>query len=134
MNKEGKVIGEHQGITFYTIGQRKGIGIADKEPLYVTSINKKSNTITVGKKKDVYGDKLLAENIHFISVGKLKAPIKVEAKIRYLHPPAKAAVIAQGKDKVKVKFDRPQWAITPGQAVVFYKGDIVVGGGTICAA
>ena len=143
VNKEGKIIGKHRGIIFYTIGQRKGIGIADREPLYVTSIDKESNTIAVGRKKEVYSDELLADNVNFICVDKLEAPMKVEVKIRYLHPPASATVIPQDKDRVKVKFNQPQWAITPGQAVVFYlpaknkdrqagDGDTVVGGGTIC--
>ena len=143
INKEGKVIGEHQGIIFYTVGQRKGIGIADREPLYVTSINKEKNTIVVGKKEDVYSDELIADNLNFIYMDKLEAPLKVEAKVRYLHPAAQALVIPQRNGSVKVKFDQPQQAITPGQSVVFYlpaknkdrqagEGGIVIGGGTIC--
>jgi len=131
VNKEGKVIGEHQGIIFYTIGQRKGIGIADREPLYVASIDRESNAIAVGRKKEVHSDELIAEDVNFISVDRLEAPMKVEVKVRYLHPPASATVVPQDKNKVRVKFERPQWAITPGQAAVFYRGDIVVGGGTI---
>lgn len=131
VNKEGEIIGEHQGIIFYTIGQRKGIGIAEREPLYVTSIDKENNTIVVGKKEDVYRDELLADNVNFIYMDKLKAPIKVEAKIRYLHPAAEASIFPQDKDKVKVKFNQPQWAITPGQTAVFYNRDTVIGGGTI---
>ncbi|MBU3933495.1 MAG: tRNA 2-thiouridine(34) synthase MnmA [Candidatus Omnitrophica bacterium] len=133
VNKEGKVIGGHQGIIFYTIGQRKGIGIADREPLYVASIDRENNTIAVGKKKEVYSDELIADNVNFISVDGLEAPMKVEAKVRYLHPPASATVVPQDKDRVRVKFERPQWAITPGQAAVFYNGDTVVGGGRICS-
>ena len=131
VNQEGKVIGEHQGIAFYTIGQRKGIGIADKEPLYVTSINKEKNTIVVGKKEDVYSDELIADNLNFIYMDKLETSLKVEAKVRYHHPVAQALVIPQRNGTVKVKFDQPQQAITPGQAAVFYNGDIVIGGGTI---
>ena len=134
VNKEGKIIGEHRGIIFYTIGQRKGIGIAAKEPLYVTSIDKANNTIVVGKKEDAYRDELTAENVNFISIDKLEAPIRVEAKMRYLHPVASATIIAQDKDKVRVNFEQPQLAVTPGQAAVFYQGDIVIGGGTICSS
>ena len=130
VNKEGKVIGEHQGIIFYTIGQRKGIGIAAKEALYVIAIDKENNTIVVGKEKDVYGNELIASDINFINE-KLKEPIRVEAKIRSLHQASSATVIPLNESKVQVKFDQPQWAITPGQAVVFYDGDIVIGGGTI---
>ena len=131
LNKEGKVIGEHRGIIFYTIGQRKGIGIADKQPLYVIAINRLSNTITVGKEKDALSSELVADDMNLIGIKKLKEPIKAEAKIRYLHPPSPATVIPLSKDKFKVKFDEPQWAITPGQAVVFYQKDIVIGGGKI---
>ena len=131
VNKKGEVLGEHKGIIFYTIGQRKGIGIAAKQPLYVTSIDKDNNTIVVGKKDELLCDELLADNIHFIYLKKLKAPLKVEAKIRSLHPPACATVTPVNKGKVKVRFDRPQWAVTPGQAVVFCRGDIVLGGGRI---
>ena len=131
VNREGKFIGEHRGIIFYTVGQRKGIGIADKEPLYVTSIDKENNTIVVGKKEDVYSDELIAENVNFIYIEKLKTTIKIEVKVRYLHPTASATIFPLDRDKVKVKFDQPQWAITPGQAVVFYNGKEVLGGGTI---
>ena len=131
INKEGKVIGEHRGITFYTIGQRKGIGIAAKEPLYVTSINQENNTLVVGEKKDLFSDELIADNLNFVYMDKLETPIKVEAKVRYLHPAAQAVVTSEGDGRAKVKFDQPQQAITPGQAAVFYNGDIVVGGGTI---
>ena len=131
VNKEGKVIGEHRGIIFYTIGQRKGMGIADKNPLYVIAIDKKNNAIRAGKEEELYTNELIADNINFISIKKLKTPIKVEAKIRYLHQASPATVIPLDKGKVRVKFDSPQRAITPGQAVVFYKGEEVVGGGTI---
>jgi tRNA-specific 2-thiouridylase len=131
INKEGKVIGEHQGIIFYTIGQRKGISIAVKEPLYVIAIDKKNNTITIGKKEEVYGDELIANNVNFIDRERLKAPIKVEAKIRYLQQASSATIIPLDREKFKVKFDQAQWAITPGQAVVFYDEDLLIGGGTI---
>jgi len=131
VNKEGKVIGEHRGIIFYTIGQRKGMGIADKDPLYVIAIDKKNNAIKAGKKEELYADELIASNVNFINIEKLETPIKVEAKIRYLHQPSQATVIPLNEDKVKVKFDSPQLAITPGQAVVFYNEEEVIGGGTI---
>jgi tRNA-specific 2-thiouridylase len=120
LNKEGTVIGTHQGIIFYTIGQRRGIGIAGREPLYVTGIDKENNTITAGKKEEVYSDELTADNINFLYTEKLEEPIRVEAKIRYLHHASPAQVFPLGGDMVRVKFDRPQWAVTPGQAVVFY--------------
>ena len=133
VNKQGKVIGEHRGIIFYTIGQRKGIGIAAREPLYVIAIDKQSNTIVVGKKDDAYGDELVANNANFIDIEKLKEPIRIEAKIRYLHQSSPATIIPLSRSNVKVRFNQPQWAITPGQAVVFYNRDVVVGGGTIAS-
>ncbi len=131
VNKEGKVIGEHRGIIFYTIGQRKGMGISDKNPLYVIAIDKKNNTIRAGKEQELYTNELIAYNMNFISRKKLETPIKVKAKIRYLHQPSQAMVIPLNEGKVRVKFDSPQRAVTPGQAVVFYNGDEVIGGGTI---
>lgn len=131
LNKEGETIGEHQGIIFYTIGQRKGLRIAAKEPLYVSAIDKENNSIIVGKKTQVYGEELVVDGFNAIYREEIKEPIKAEVKIRYLHPPASATVIPLGKDKLKVKFEQPQWAITPGQAVVFYHDSMVIGGGTI---
>ena len=131
VNKEGKVIGEHQGISFYTVGQRKGLGIAAKQPLYVIAIDKKHNTIVAGKKEDGYSSELVAGNLSFIAGKKPKLPFRAKVKIRYLHPAASAMILAQGKDRLRVKFDAPQWAITPGQAAVFYQGPTVLGGSTI---
>ena len=133
LNKQGKVIGEHQGIMFYTIGQRKGIGIANKHPLYVIKIDKLNNAITIGNQEDVYQDELIADNVNWISKNKLKLPFKAHVKIRYRHLPSPATVIPLDKGKLKIKFDQPQWAITPGQAVVFYREDVVLGGGIITA-
>ncbi len=131
VNKEGEVIGKHQGIIFYTIGQRRGIGIAAKEPLYVVAIDKENNTVVVGRREDGYSDELVAKNINFIGIEKPNRSIRAEVKVRYLHKPVWATVIPLKKREVKVKFDKPQWAITPGQAVVFYDKDTVLGGGTI---
>lgn len=131
INKEGEVIGKHKGIIFYTVGQRKGMGIAAKQPLYVVSIDKKSNTIVAGKKEQVYSSELIANDLNFIADKAPKLPFRAKVKIRYLHPAATAVIRLEGKDKVRVKFNQPQWAITPGQAVVFYDRDTVIGGGTI---
>jgi len=128
---EGNVLGEHKGIAFYTIGQRQGLGIAYKFALYVLKIDKKSNSIIVGKKEDVFGDELIAKDSHFIVFGRLPKKLEVEAKIRYNHPKAKATVHILENNKLRVVFKKPQWAITPGQAVVFYKKDTVIGGATI---
>lgn len=131
LNKHGKVLGRHQGIPFYTIGQRKGLGISVGEPLYVTSINRENNAIVVGKKEDMYADELIASELTWISVQELRQPIEVKAKIRYLHKEAEAVITPLNDGKVYVKFKEPQMAIAPGQAVVFYQGDEVLGGGII---
>ncbi|MFC2014430.1 tRNA 2-thiouridine(34) synthase MnmA [Chloroflexota bacterium] len=131
LNKQGNILGEHRGIPFYTIGQRKGLGIADKEPFYVIDIDSEKNAITVGGKEEVYQDELTASGLNWIAVEKLEKPTVVNAKIRNLHPEAGAEVIPIEEDRVYVKFNQPQLAITPGQTVVFYQEDMVLGEGTI---
>ena len=131
LNKEGEILGEHRGIPFYTIGQRKGLRISSKEPLYVTAIDQEKNVIVVGPKEEVYGDELVAMELNWIAIQELSRPVDLKAKIRYLHKEAEAMVIPLDEDKVHVKFKEPQMAITPGQAVVFYDDDTVIGGGTI---
>jgi len=131
INRQGKVLGQHRGIIYYTIGQRKGLGIASPEPLYVTAINPEENTITVGGKNEVYATGLITSDLNWISIKEPDRPINVKAKIRYLHREAEATVTPAGTGEAMVEFREPQMAITPGQAVVFYDGDIVVGGGTI---
>lgn len=131
LDKDGKVLGQHKGAPFYTIGQRRGLGIAYKEPLYVTKIDIAKNEIIVGTKKAVLSKELLANNLNWILVDVPPKKISVEAKIRYKHPKANATVSVVGKDEVKVVFDEPQEAPTPGQAVVFYDKELVIGGGWI---
>ena len=131
VDKQGNTIGEHQGIIFYTIGQRKGLGIAAQKPLYVTTIVHEQNAIVVGSKEEAYGTELIASRLNWISLTELKEPITAKAKIRYLHNENEAEITPVDTDKVSVRFKEPQMAITPGQAVVFYDGDTVIGGGTI---
>ncbi len=131
LDKQGNTLGEHRGIPFYTIGQRKGLGISAKEPLYVTNINPEKNVIIVGSKEALYQDELIASGLNWIAIEELRRPTKVKARIRYLHQEAEATVTPLGEDKVYVKFKEPQMAVTPGQAVVFYRGDVVIGSGTI---
>ncbi|MFC2035730.1 tRNA 2-thiouridine(34) synthase MnmA [Chloroflexota bacterium] len=131
LDNQENFLGEHKGIPFYTIGQRKGLGISAKEPLYVIDIDQEKNTIIVGTKKEVYRDELIASNLNWIAIEELKRPIRIKARIRHLHQEAEAIVTPLNEDKVYVKFRESQMAITPGQAVVFYHGEVVVGGGTI---
>ncbi|MCK4244181.1 MAG: tRNA 2-thiouridine(34) synthase MnmA [Candidatus Omnitrophica bacterium] len=131
LDKKGNVLGEHQGIIFYTIGQRKGIKVASKKPLYVTVIDSEKNTIVVGRKEELFYQELIAEKLNFIATKELKKSLKVKAKIRYLHPLSEATIFPLNKTKVRVKFAESQWAITPGQSIVFYDGESVLGGGII---
>ncbi len=131
LNKQGNILGEHRGLPFYTIGQRRGLGIAASEPLYVTDINPDENTVIVGNQAEVYRDELTASRLNWIAIAELDKPTRVSAKIRNLHQPAEATVTPLNRDRVHVKFEEPQKAITPGQAVVFYQEDVVLGGGTI---
>lgn len=128
---EGRCLGEHRGIQFYTIGQRKGLGIAAREPLYVTAIDQARNVIVVGTREEVYGNELTASDINWVAIENPDDVLQTWARIRYRHQEAEAVVTPLDEHKVHVRFKEPQMAITPGQAVVFYEGDIVVGGGTI---
>ena len=131
LDRQGNILGKHCGIQFYTIGQRRGLGISSKLPLYVTAIDPERNAIIVGSKEEVYGSEFLASELNWIAIEKLEERIQVKAKIRYLHKEAVATVIPLDGDRVHVKFSEPQMAITPGQTVVFYQDDTVIGGGTI---
>lgn len=131
VDKDGKVLGEHQGIIRYTIGQRKGLGIALGKPAFVTDIRPKTNEVVLGEPEDLLKSHLVADNINLISVDNLFEKKLLKAKIRYSKQEQPAQVY-QVEDKLYVDFLEPQRAITKGQAVVIYDGDVVVGGGTIC--
>jgi len=131
LDRQGNILGEHSGIPFYTIGQRRGLSISVGEPLYVTAIDRERNAIIVGTKEEVYGDELIASELNWVAVEQLQQPIKVKARIRYRHKEAEAVIIPMDKNKVYVKFKEPQMAITPGQAIVFYDEDTILGGGMI---
>jgi tRNA-specific 2-thiouridylase len=131
VNSLGEVLGEHKGIINYTIGQRKGLGITAPEPLFVTRMNPRENTITVGVSEELFSKTLDACALNLIATEKIDSALKVQAKIRYAHTRQDAVIRQTDDDRLHVEFATPQRAITPGQAVVFYDGDIVVGGGTI---
>jgi len=126
-----RIVGKHKGIINFTIGQRKGIGIAAQHPLYVLEIRSNENSIVVGTNEDLYKNKLIASHIHIISESQITEPVSVKAKIRYKHKEAKARIFPEESNLFRVEFEKLQRAITPGQAVVFYDGDLVIGGGTI---
>jgi tRNA-uridine 2-sulfurtransferase len=128
---DGRVIGEHTGIHNFTVGQRKGLGVATGSPLYVIQIKGDQRQVVVGDQERLYSKTLLARRINLISVDDLADRIRVTVKIRHRHEPARAVLERTGADEILVTFDQPQRAITPGQAAVFYDEDIVVGGGWI---
>lgn len=131
IDTHGNVLGRHKGIIRYTIGQRKGLGLSLKEPMYVMSVNPADNTVTLGRDNELFSRTLTAGDINLISVEDITEPIRVKAKVRYRHTEQWATVTRTDTDSIRVVFDEPQRAITRGQAVVLYDGDIVVGGGTI---
>ena len=133
INPQGEIIGDHKGIIHYTIGQRKGLGISAPHPLFVLSINPQENTVTLGKSEELFTTTLEANDINLIPMDKLDGPLRVQAKIRYSHKAQPATTWQADEDTIRIEFDTPQRAITPGQAVVMYDGDIVIGGGTITA-
>lgn len=131
VDTKGKRLGTHKGIAHYTVGQRKGLGIALGKPMYVVEIIPDKNLVVLGDETEVFGRELTASQMNYITFEKLEGPIEVKAKIRYSAKEAEATVTPLGEDKARVVFEEPQRAITPGQAVVFYQGDVLVGGGTI---
>lgn len=131
LDTRGSVIGRHQGLPYYTIGQRKGLGLAMGRPVYVVDIVPKKNAVVIGEQEDLMGKTLIAEKNNFILLKQLEKPLEVEVKIRYKADAVPAVIAPAGNGRVRVEFRNPERAITPGQAVVYYQGDYVVGGGII---
>ena len=127
----GKTLGRHRGIIRYTIGQRRGLGVAANEPVYVAAKSAADNTVTLGPDSSLYGRSLVATDINLIACADIAKPLRVTVKTRYLQTEQPALAEQTGEDTLRVEFETPQRAITPGQAAVLYDGDIVVGGGTI---
>jgi len=131
LSSDGQILGHHDGIFGFTIGQRKGLGLSSPTPLYVLQIDPASHQVTVGSDEELASKTLRARQLNWISIPKLTAPKRVQIKIRHRHEPAWALLEATGEDEVQATFDEPQRAITPGQSAVFYDGVEVVGGGWI---
>jgi tRNA-specific 2-thiouridylase len=131
VSQSGTVLGRHGGVHRFTVGQRKGLGIAAAEPMYVLQLRPSEKTVVVGPRPQLERVTLTASHVNWIAGGPPPAPLRVTAQIRHRHQPAGATVRALGVDRAEVVFDEPVVAITPGQAVVFYAGDVVVGGGWI---
>lgn len=134
VDASGVVLGQHSGIHRYTIGQRRGIGIAAEQPLYVVNIDTAKNRVVVGKQEELLQAEFTAAGVNWVALDEPTNPVRAEVRIRYRHTPAPATITPLANNRVQVVFDEPQRAITPGQATVFYRGDEVVGGGWITKA
>lgn len=131
VTKDGIVLGQHKGITHYTIGQRKGLNLAMGHPVFVTQIRPETNEVVIGEHEDVFSTELDCKKLNFMAIENLEEPRKVLAKIRYAHKGTMCTIKKTGDDTVHCTFDEPVRAVTKGQAVVFYDGEYVLGGGTI---
>ena len=134
LDLEGRVVGRHKGAVRYTLGQRKGLGLAMGEPVYVCGKDMAANTVTVGPERALFAREVLVEDLNWIAVETLSAPLRVGAKTRSRQQEQPAWISPEAGGRVRIVFDCPQRAVTPGQAAVFYDGDAVVGGGTIAEA
>lgn len=131
MDSRGQTVGRHDGIDRFTIGQRRGIGIPSDRPYYVVDLDSLSHRVVVGHKEDLLTPGLTAEDTHWVSVGPPQAPIRAFGKIRYRHQEAPCVVSPPKDGMVDVTFDAPQESVTPGQSVVWYHDDLLLGGGWI---
>lgn len=131
VDRQGNVLGEHKGIIRYTVGQRKGLGLSLPSPMYVCEVAPERNEVVLGTNEDLFSTELVANDINLISLDHIEGELRVSAKVRYRQPARPATVTQLDDDTIRVVFDEPQRAITRGQAVVLYDGDVVVGGGTI---
>ena len=131
LDRQGNVVGKHKGAVGYTLGQRKGLGLSMGTPVYVCSKDMEKNTVTVGPEEALFATTLVARDWHWFPFPALTQPIRVTAKARYRHIEQPATVYPEENGRAKVVFDTPQRAMTPGQTVTLYQGDMVVGGGTI---
>jgi tRNA-specific 2-thiouridylase len=130
----GVQVGEHRGLHHYTIGQRRGIGVSASEPLYIVRIDVPHNEVVVGRREELYGRSLVAGGANWVAIDRPGHPIRAGVRIRYRSAEPQATLIPISSDKVRIEFDEPQPAITPGQAAVFYDDDVVLGGGWIESA
>lgn len=131
VDTKGNILGQHKGIIYYTVGQRRGLGLSLKQPGYVVKVDKDTNEVVIGTKDELFSDVLYGNKVNLMSISEINGEMKVNAKIRYNSPEVPCVISMVDDDKIKVVFEQPQRAVTPGQAVVFYQDNIVVGGATI---
>ena len=128
---QGEVYGQHKGIIHYTVGQRKGLGLSFPQPMFVKELDVENNQVVLSKAEELFSQTVTARDVNLISVESIPEPLRVKARVRYRQKEQPATVVQTGPDELRVVFDQPQRAITPGQALVLYDGDTVVGGGRI---
>jgi len=131
LNSKGEVLGQHKGLIYYAVGQRRGIGVSSENPFYVIAKDAKKNAIVIGPKEELLGNKLIAKEVTWVNFETLPEPIHLGARIRYLSSEVEVDVTPLLGDRVEVTFMKPQEAISPGQVIVFYDGDTLIGGGII---
>lgn len=131
LNRQGDVLGQHRGLPFYTIGQRKGMGLSSREPLYVIDLLPEQNSLVVGSQEELAAESFLVERVNWSAFSEMPRALEASVQIRYRHPGAEATITPLTGERAWVVFQRPQRAITPGQAAVFYRGDLLLGGGWI---
>jgi tRNA-specific 2-thiouridylase len=131
LDQDGRLLGEHRGIVYYTVGQRRGLFLNTPEPLYVLEIDAEQNALVVGPESGLYRTGLIAEDVNWVSIAPPDQALRASVKIRYRAPEVSATVDPIGDGRVRILFDEPQKSVTPGQAVVVYDGDLLLGGGTI---
>lgn len=134
VSPSGEILGQHRGIIHYTVGQRKGLNLSMGHPVFVTELRPETNEVVIGENQDVFASALVCEELNSISVPSLETGMEIQAKIRYNHKGAAAVLTRTGEDELICRFEEPVRAVTPGQSVVLYDGDCVVGGGTIRGA
>ena len=131
VTEDGRILGHHKGITHYTLGQRRGLDLPMGERVFVTAIRPETNEVVIGSNQELFTDKVLCENVNYMAVENITEPVRVLAKIRYNHKGEYGTLTRQPDGRVLCTFDAPVRAATPGQAMVFYQGEHVLGGGTI---
>ena len=131
INTDGVILGKHQGLAYYTIGQRRGLGISASEPYYVIALDKAKNQVVLGKEKEMYSSYVVVNQVNWVSIPPIQQPICALVKLRYSHTGAKASLIPDPSGTITIHLDIPQKAVSPGQAAVFYQDDILLGGGCI---
>ena len=127
----GEILGKHLGLPFYTIGQRRGLGLSDSTPYYVVKIDKENNRVVIGKEEDLYSQTTWVSGVNWVSISPPEEPLCVTVKLRYAHHGAPATVFPESENQVRLEFDTPERAVTPGQAAVLYQDEVLLGGGWI---